>query len=131
MKTYEQLIEEMILNEGVYDKGIFKAFYLAGGPGCFAPETPVWTPSGYVRIDELKEGDDVYTLSDNNEVVTSKVTDLLKNTVHGITEVTMEDGTKVLCSVDHPFRLSDGSWKEASQLEEGDDLWEETSGGTQ
>ena len=24
---------EQLLNEGLYDKGIFKAFFLAGGPG--------------------------------------------------------------------------------------------------
>ena len=30
---FKQLIREMNLHEGVYDKGIFKAFFLAGGPG--------------------------------------------------------------------------------------------------
>ena len=35
MKTYQELMEEIqsILNEGVYDKGVLKAFILAGGPG--------------------------------------------------------------------------------------------------
>ena len=30
---FKHLIREMNLQEGVYDKGIFKAFFLAGGPG--------------------------------------------------------------------------------------------------
>lgn len=34
MKTFQELREEWApLMEGVYDKGIFKAFFLAGGPG--------------------------------------------------------------------------------------------------
>lgn len=31
MKSYEQLVH--VLREGVYDRGIFKAFFIAGGPG--------------------------------------------------------------------------------------------------
>jgi len=30
---YKELIKKIDLHEGVYDKGIFKAFFLAGGPG--------------------------------------------------------------------------------------------------
>jgi len=30
---FKQLIRDINLHEGVYDKGIFKAFFLAGGPG--------------------------------------------------------------------------------------------------
>ena len=30
---YKELIKKISLHEGVYDKGIFKAFFLAGGPG--------------------------------------------------------------------------------------------------
>ena len=30
---YKELIKKINLHEGVYDKGIFKAFFLAGGPG--------------------------------------------------------------------------------------------------
>ena len=32
-KIYEKIVSEHQLNEGVYDKNIFKAFFLAGGPG--------------------------------------------------------------------------------------------------
>ena len=30
---FKELIKKIDLHEGVYDKGIFKAFFLAGGPG--------------------------------------------------------------------------------------------------
>ena len=30
---FKELIKKINLHEGVYDKGIFKAFFLAGGPG--------------------------------------------------------------------------------------------------
>lgn len=33
IKLYESIVSEHQLNEGVYDKNIFKAFFLAGGPG--------------------------------------------------------------------------------------------------
>lgn len=126
MKTYNELMEEIEgLQEGVYDRGIFKAFFLAGGPGCFSPETPVWTAEGYKRIDEVKVGDLVKTLDESNQVIERPVTEVFSNAIHGITEVIMDDDTKVICSVDHRFRLSDGTWKEASQLQEGDELWTE------
>lgn len=33
IKLFESIVSERQLNEGVYDKNIFKAFFLAGGPG--------------------------------------------------------------------------------------------------
>lgn len=123
MKTYNELMLQ--LQEGVYDRGIFKAFFIAGGPGCFSPETPIWTSNGYKRIDEINTGDMIRTLDENNNVIDKPVLEVFKNAIHGVTEVTLEDDTRVICSVDHEFRLADGTWREASQLQEGDELWSE------
>lgn len=127
MKTYKELIEilnEQTLNEGVYDRGVLKSFHLAGGPGCFAPDTPVLTIDGYKRIDEMNEGDFVKTLDEENNIVEKPVLDVLQNTIVGVTQITLEDDSTILCSYDHKFRLADGSWKEASQLEKDDDLYD-------
>lgn len=52
--------EEELLNEGVYDKGIFKAFFLAGGPGSGKSYVAGKTTKGHgLRV---VNSDDIYEL---------------------------------------------------------------------
>lgn len=48
----------MKLNEGIYDKWIFKAIFLAGGPGCLSEGSGVIMFDGSIkRVEEVKEND--------------------------------------------------------------------------
>jgi len=41
-----------------------------------------------------------------------------------LVELTMDSGEVVRCTLDHPFMLKDGSWKEAQHLTEADEIME-------
>lgn len=50
MPTFKQFIKEQeTLEEGVHDPAIFKAIFLAGGPGCFAKDTKILMYDGSVK----------------------------------------------------------------------------------
>jgi hypothetical protein len=83
---------------------------------CFGPETLIDTPSGPVRIDQIKVGDEVYSAAGTSTVLGTKRTQILDSR----TELRY-GGQTVTCSSHHPFLTSRG-WVFAENLKEGDTL---------
>jgi intein/homing endonuclease len=121
LELFEQVETE--LSEGVYDPSIFKAIFLAGGPGCFTPHTKVKVEEGHKPIKDVKVGDKVWTLSESGEEVLRCVSEnFCYPAPSEMVEIQLEDDELIVCTLEHKIRLSDGSWKEAQDLQEGDDV---------
>lgn len=115
-KIFESLND--YLNEGVYDKHIFKAFLLAGGPGCFIAGTKVKTELGYKNIEDVKSGEFVYTINEmNGEIELQEVSSLLKYDDHSedLLELEFENGEIIRCTENHEFYVN-GQWVKAKDL---------------
>ena len=123
MGKYLELVEQ-VLSESINDKNIFKAVFCAGGPGCFSPDSKVKTKDGYKRISDIKIGDVVFTLDENNSIVTKEVEHLFQyDAPEDMIEIVLETNEKIVCTPDHEIRLIDGSWKKAKDLTDSDELF--------
>jgi len=111
--------------------------------GCLVPSTQVkieskdrncnmslndiFTYQGY-DLSELSSASDLwlkptkamYVRDENNDQ--QKITNLYINGKVDVLEFTLEDGTVVQCTPEHKFKLTDGTWKRADELGEGDDI---------
>jgi len=106
------------LTEGVDDKGIFKAVFMGGMPGCFDGQTLIRSKDGYKFIKDLYLGELVYTFNENtgNEEL-KPIEDVIvyKDYEVNMLELEFENGEKVICTEDHGFFV-EGKWVEAKDL---------------
>jgi intein/homing endonuclease len=110
--------ENRTLNESIHDKGLFKAVFLTGVPGCFDGNTLVRTLHGYVPIKDVKIGDLVYTKNEiTNETELKSVDDVLcyDETNEDVLEIEFDNGETVICTENHEFFI-DGKWIKAKDL---------------
>lgn len=93
---------------------------------CFAGDTEVSLLDGTTwRIDELAARLDefwVYSSSKDGRVVPGKATARKVSDSEPLLEVELDNGHRVRCTLTHPWRLLDGSYKRASGLVSGDRL---------
>ena len=92
------------------------------GGGCFADGTAVWTKSGLKNIKDCFINEPVLCYNINKEVFewgnvidTYKIDTSNKDKV----EIEFEEGTKIICTEDHPFRVKINNkeeWVEARNL---------------
>lgn len=75
---------------------------------CLSPKTIVITENGEKCLDELKIGDKVLAPKNISEDEFVEVVDIINNGVKEVIEVTIEDGKKILCTLDHKFLCEDG-----------------------
>jgi intein/homing endonuclease len=107
-----------ILNEGVYDSGILKCVFLAGGPGCFVDDTLVKTTDGYKPISTIKSGELVYTI--NEQTGETEIKPVLKSHIYtehseDLLELEFDTGDIVRCTENHKFYVN-GEWIAAKDL---------------
>ncbi len=86
---------------------------------CFSGDTLVSTPSGDVRIDQVKAGDVVLNAFGVGKVLATKSSDS-----EDIYEVSISNGKKIRSTGSHKFFTADG-FKEAKRLEFGEVLFRE------
>lgn len=91
----------------------------SGRGGCLIAGTKIWTVEGQRSIEELKIGDEVYTL-ENNKSQTIVKTKVQKLTSHVSTEQILINGQLQL-TPDHPL-LVNGIWALATEVKSGDKL---------
>ncbi|MBI3977090.1 MAG: hypothetical protein HY331_02785, partial [Chloroflexi bacterium] len=98
--------------------------------GCFVGETRVRLASGLVRtMEELAEdwqrGIQHFGYA-TNEAGDIRIVPLIEPRLTkrqaALVEVLLDNGERVRCTPDHPFRLRDGSYRAASALQPGDSL---------
>lgn len=93
---------------------------------CLAGETniAVSTVEGGIRIDELvkrwNDGEtDWHTFAYDHEkksVVAARIINAFQTKVDRLVKVTLDDGSEIFCTSDHPFMLKDGTFKQAIEL---------------
>ena len=91
---------------------------------CLDGDTLIVTDKGEIPIKDLVGFDiKVPTVDWNGNIITSE-TCTVKPTaiVNDYMEITLEDDTIIKCTLNHRFMLSDGTYKEAKDLTEDDDL---------
>lgn len=106
------------ITESVNDKGIFKAVFMAGSPGCFDGETLVDTNNGFKKISDIEVGDQVLTFDEETgDEVYKPVLELFKYDVtdDDILEIEFENGETVICTENHEFYVN-GEWVKAKDL---------------
>ena len=106
-----------------YEKGDGKSLALCG-KYCLAEGTNVSLRYRSERIEQLVNGSNkILSFSEqNNGFVYSNQTNFFNNGQKECLEITMIDGTKIVCTDDHEFLLSDGQWKEAKHLDIKNDM---------
>lgn len=122
MLTFSNFLSESLLLEKliVYGGGAKygQVVFLAGGGGCFAPDTLIkMSDNTFKKISDINTGDFVQSLNtangqvENKEVAATHVFPANKPLV----EVYFEDGVSVICTEDHEFFVG-GQWVQAKNL---------------
>jgi len=102
-----------------------------GNFGCFTKDTKVKLCSGRALsfgelIKEKEQGKRHWTFVFNAESQKIEITEIKKPRLtrkkEKLLEVTLDNGEKIKCTLDHRFMLRDGSYKEAQDLQKGDSL---------
>ena len=93
-----------------------------GGVGCFVPGTEISTPNGKTQIQDLKVGDEVYSVNtSNDQLVPEKILDIYTVPAVKTMKVILSSGTTLLVTEEHPFYdpLSK-SYKPIKEFKQGD-----------
>ena len=79
----------------------------SGGPVCFVAGTQIATPEGNVAIEDIREGDAVYALDAEGNVVVSTVVDAFTRTATSLVNLTLRDASGTVYTItgtpEHPF----------------------------
>ena len=91
---------------------------------CLDGDTEILTSNGVSKIKNLVDKQiKVPTISDDPNIVLSNICSVKQTTESNIEyEIKLEDNTIIKCTPNHRFRLVDGSYKEAQNLNEDDDI---------
>ncbi len=92
---------------------------------CLDPDTPVLTTFGYIKLRELKIGQEIWGVEEHGQHRPVKTTVEAKTTVRKPAfRITFDDGTSVVCSEDHKWLDEEGNWREARDFRVGDNILE-------
>ena len=91
---------------------------------CLDGDTEILTSNGVSKIKNLVDKQiKVPTISDDSNIVLSNICSVKQTAESNIEyEIKLEDNTIIKCTPNHRFRLVDGSYKEAQNLNEDDDI---------
>ncbi|WP_170149000.1 DUF6443 domain-containing protein [Chryseobacterium defluvii] len=85
---------------------------------CFTEGTLVLVENGTKKIEDIKEGDLVWSYNENTgKRELKKVVALSRNTSSSLVKISV-NGTEITCTPEHPFYVS-GNWIEAKNLTKG------------
>ncbi len=106
---------------GIVVVGIL-ALILLAPPYCIVEGTPIDTPSGSCKIEDLREGDPVWTRAPSGELQVGRVKTVHTTWSMAQRMIVLLDGTTLNATAQHPVATETG-WKPAGQLEAGDSVW--------
>ncbi|SHN07856.1 intein C-terminal splicing region/intein N-terminal splicing region/RHS repeat-associated core domain-containing protein, partial [Chryseobacterium carnipullorum] len=85
---------------------------------CFTEGTLVAVEKGSKKIEDIKEGDLVWSYNEEtNKKELKKVVELSRNTSSSLVKISV-NGTEITCTPEHPFYVN-GNWVEAKDLRKG------------
>jgi len=96
--------------------------------GCFVEGTTVWTPSGPIPIEDVRDGDIVWSMTENapEAVGRSAVVEIHSLVSDLVVDLTLTDGTRnetIGVTREHPFWRGTDGWVQAGALVSGDRVW--------
>ena len=115
------LIKGAFLILGIVVVGFF-ALILLAPPHCIVEGTPIDTPSGSCKIEDLKEGDPVWTRAPSGDLQVGRVKAVHTTWSMAQHRIVLSDGRTLHVTALHPVATETG-WKPAGQLEAGESLW--------
>jgi intein/homing endonuclease len=90
---------------------------------CTPAGTLLKTINGYVPVEKLKKGDEVYSFDEKQKkVVLNKITSLLKRKSEKLLKLKFSGGIELTCTPEHPLLVYENNgvvWKTAKELKEG------------
>ncbi len=111
------------------DKKYMNQFGMLLCDECFKGNTPIKTPLGYINIENLKEGDPIYSMNESTgEIVEDTVVKVHKNLLKSHSEkmlrITLDNDKILEVTANHEFMTSNRGWVRADELTENDDIIE-------
>ncbi len=91
-------------------------------PTCIVEETPIDTPSGSCKIEDLTVGDEVWTRAPSGELQVGRVRAVHSAWSMAQRMIVLSDGRTLHATALHPVATETG-WKPAGQLETGESVW--------
>ncbi len=94
---------------------------------CFTAGTLVYTPNGYVSIENLKVGDLVYSYNETTkEIEVSSIRETFIHQVREYLEVTLETGKTIKVTKEHPFYNPEtDKWQIIGEFKVGDSVMDD------
>jgi hypothetical protein len=88
---------------------------------CFPAGTPIAVKGGYKKIEDVQKGDLVWSWNEETgDLALKRVVATMRKQSDALIEIQVADET-IRATPEHPFWV-DGQWKEAGELEKGDEL---------
>lgn len=82
-----------------------------GDGGCFTAGSLVLMAAGNEKpIEDVKEGEMVVSLTDNDDLVAAKVSKVMAPRICNVYEVKLSNGKVIETTAEHPFRTVTGKW---------------------
>ena len=105
------------------DEKIFENYELIIGDECFVEGMKVLTPSGYIEIEKLKNGDRIINYDEQTKTFKTDIIIKLHKNISNeeVFELNFDNGSTIQVTGNHPF-LTKSGWKKAKQLTENDEI---------
>jgi hypothetical protein len=94
----------------------------ATNAGCFAAGTKLWTPEGYRAVEEILEGECVYSRNEYDPFgpIEAKLVEAKFERTGRILHVHLENSALIRTTPEHPFFVEGTGWTAAGALQSGD-----------
>ncbi len=115
--SYEQVTKDTIVtNPSVH------TLYAVWQGGCFLADTLIYTPSGFIKIQDIKEGTSVYSYNEaTKKIEVDEVVYSIKHSFNSIHDIYLENGTQMHITKDHlVYDPVNKVWKEIGKFNVGD-----------
>jgi len=124
LEIYDEILPDNEYVKQETKKEVIYLHHTAGG--CFRGDTMIQLIDGNnIRIDNMLKGEEywIYGCDTQGNIIPCKAVGLGETKkVDELIEITLDNGSKEFCTLEHKWMLRDGSYIEANELKNGDSL---------